>query len=113
MKSRALLTFALSTLPIVGLSTAAFAEETPTPNPTMSTQQEAPEAPENTGQRVEQGEKPHLGDDNPGRNRNGDEDFQGRGIFHDEEALFALGGAFVLGAGLAFVIMRRKKHEEI
>jgi len=29
------------------------------------------------------------------------------------EALFALGGAFLLGAGLAYVVLRRKKRAEI
>jgi len=110
MKSRVLLVLAIISTPLLALTPAAFADETPNPAPTMSA---SPIDPENKEQRSEKGEKPHLGEDAPGHQRNGDEDFREHGIFHDVDALFALGGAFVLGAGLAVVILRRKKREEI
>jgi len=110
MKSRVLFVLAIISTPLLGLTAPANADETPNPAPSMSA---SPIDPENKEQRSEKGEKPHLGEDAPGRQRNGDEEFREHGIFHDVDALFALGGAFVLGAGLAVVILRRKKREEI
>ena len=110
MKSRARCLLAIISTPLHGLTGTENADETPNPAPSMSS---SPIDPENKEQRSEKGEKPHLGEDAPGRQRNGDEDFREHGIFHDVDALFALGGAFVLGAGLAVVILRRKKREEI
>lgn len=109
MTSRLAVGFALVSLPFLGI-TAASADETPNPTSTMAP---APAPAPTEQQEVEKGEKPHVGEETSGRHRNGNEDFERHGIFHDEEALFALGGAFVLGAGLAYVVLRRKKREEI
>ncbi len=117
MKSRVLLTLALVSTSFLIIAPSAKADETTTTTPAMS----APPAPakpdptaqENDPQRSEKGEKPHVGEESPGRRQNGDEEFREHGILHDIDALFALAGAFVLGAGLAVVILRRKKRDEI
>jgi len=117
MKSRVLLTLALVSTSFLIIAPAAKADETTTATPAIS----APPAPpkpdpngqENDQQHSEKGEKPHLGEDAPGRQRNGDEEFREHGIFDDVDALFALAGAFVLGGGRAVVIQRRKKRDEI
>ena len=111
MTSRLAAGLALIALPFFGVSAAAADE---TPNPTSTSAPAPATAPAPPAQpEVENGEQPHVGDENFGRHRNGDEDFERHGIFHDEEALFALGGAFLLGAGLAYVVLRRKKRAEI
>lgn len=111
MTSRLAVGFALVALPFFGI-TAASGDETPNPTSTMAPAPATAPAPPAQPE-VEKGEKPHVGDENFGRHRNGDEDFERHGLFHDEEALFALGGAFLLGAGLAYVVLRRKKRAEI
>ena len=114
MTSRLAVGFALVALPFFGI-TAASGDETPNPTSTMAPAPAPAPAPteQESDEKGEKGEKPHVGEETSGRHRNGDEDFERHGIFHDEEALLALGGAFVLGAGLAYVVLRRKKREEI
>jgi hypothetical protein len=110
MTSRFALKFALVALPILGMAPSAYADETSDPTSTMAP---APAQEVETQSEVEKGEKPHVGEATHDNQRNGNEDFKEHGIFHDEEAIVALGGAFVLGAGLAYMVLRRKKREEI
>ena len=114
MTSRLAAGLALIARPFFGVSAAA-ADETPNPTSTMAPAPAPAPAPteQESDEKGEKGEKPHVGEETSGRHRNGDEDFERHGIFHDEEALFALGGAFLLGAGLAYVVLRRKKRAEI
>ena len=117
MKSRILLTLALVSTSFLIIAPTAKADETTTATPAISASPAPPKpdpnGQENDQQHSEKGEKPHLGEDAPGPHHNGDEDFQEHGVLHDSEALVALAGAFVLGAGLAVVILRRKKRDEI
>ena len=110
MTSHLALKLALVALPILGITPSAYADETADPTSTMAP---APAKEVETQNEVEKGEKPHVGEDTDNKRRNGDEEFEEHGIFHDEEAIIALGGAFVLGAGLTYVVLRRKKREEI
>ncbi len=110
MTSRLALKFAMLALPILGISPAAYADENPEPTSTMAP---APVQEVESQDEIEKGEKPHLGEKRPRDHRNGDEEFEEHGIFRDEEAIIALGGAFVFGVGLTYVVLRRKKREEI
>lgn len=110
MSPRFAVKFALVALPILGLTPSAYADETTDPTSTMAP---APAQEVETQNEVEKGEKPHVGEATHDKQRNGDQEFEAHGIFHDEEAIIALGGAFVLGAGLTYVVLRRKKREEV
>lgn len=110
MTSRFALKFAMVALPILGIAPSAYADETTDPTSTMAP---APAQEVETQNEVEKSEKPHVGEATHDKQRNGDEEFEEHGIFHDEEVVIALSGAFVLGAGLAYVVLRRKKREEI
>lgn len=110
MTSHLSLKFALVALPILGITPSAYADETSDPTTTMAP---APAEEVETQNEVEEGEKPHVGEGTHDERYNGEEEFEEHGIFHDEEVIIALGGAFVLGAGLTYVVLRRKKREEI